>query len=503
MDKKDFLDQFTDDSKAKGSKPSSFKEEEMTKVVKEKKVIDPKWFIIPLAAIVVIGIAVYFIFLKPSITMQNFVGYTTTDVTDFVRQQGIDANGVVFKEEYSLEFDQDQIISQDVPEGTKIGKNAKLTFIVSKGADPEELVDFPTNLKDMTKDQIEEWISINKLSKTRITTVYDPVIEEGKVISYDLKNTDPKEFKRGSILQIKVSKGPQPPTQVSVEDFKGKDYGTAETWAKSKKLNIVKVEDFSDTLAAGLIISQSAAVGSTLAEGATFTVTVSKGKGVVVPDFSTMTRDQVDKWLTDNAAIVTVKEKYSNSDNYIVEQSVESGKRISVDDKFEVTKTLGKWYKFSVEFGVATPIGSTLENMADKANTLRSKGIDSFFGEWGTEGKGYYSDKYSKNEIIAVSCADSKGNRADCDGHLPLDTRFTVTLSKGLRKQFTDAELGYDSNTYDTRKCISAFEDAGIPFSINTADERCKISGFQTAPTETAKHVWYEGTSLSINKVTE
>jgi len=502
MEKKDFLDQFTDDSKASGAKPSSFKEEEMTKVVKDKKPLDPKWIIIPLAAIIVIGIAVYFIFLKPSIIMQNFVGLTKTDVANFVKQQGINADGVVIKEEYSLEFDQDQIISQDVPEGTKIGKDAKLTFVASKGADPEEHIDFPTNLKEMTKDQIEEWISINKLSKTRITTVYDAVIEEGKVISYDLKNTDPKDFKRGSILQIKISKGPQPPAQVTVEDFKGKDFETAQTWAKSKKVNIAKKEEFSDTLALGLIISQSAVAGSTIAEGSTLTVTVSKGKGIVIPDFANMTRAQVDKWLTDNAGIVTVKEKYSSSDKYIVEQSVESGKKISADEKLEVVKSLGKWYLLETEFGSNKIVGRTITDMSDACNNVRNKGIDAYVGEWQTEGVRQWSDTYSKDTIVSAKCADSKGNVVSCDGHLPLDTRFDVVCSKGLKKSFSDQDLGGKDGDgkYDTQKVIDALAKYSIPFNLTTKNNKCTITWESTGEVQPASggFIWFEG----ITKIT-
>lgn len=501
MEKKDFLDQFTDDTRTRRSKPSSFKEEEMTRVVKDKKVINPKWIIIPIIGVILLGIAVYFLFLRPNIIMGNFVGLTKTDVSDFVRQEGINADKVVFKEEYSVQFDQDQIISQNVEPGKKISTNEKLTFVVSKGADPDELVSFPTNLSEMTKEQIEEWINTNKLSKTRITTVYDPLIPEGKVISYDLKNTDPKDFKRGSILQIKVSKGPQPPGQVTVEDFKGKDYGTAETWAKTKKINIKKVEEFSDTLAAGLIISQSSPSGSTIQEESDFTVVVSKGKGVIIPDFSTMTRDQVDKWLTENAAVCIVKEKYSSKDGYIVEQSVKSGTKIGADEKVELVKTLGKWYLYSTEFG-ESPIGQTVEHMADICNNLRSKGIDAYFGEWGSTGERQWSDTYKAGQIVKVSVANSSGTKTySLEEHLPLDTRFTVTTSRGLRIVVSDTDLGgKDSKgNYTTSTALDYLISKGIPYTLDSSfesgSEKCTLDGWTV---EDGKNVWYEGETGSI-----
>ena len=122
---------------------------------------------------------------------------------------------------------------------------------------------------------------------------------EGEVISYDLQG-DADSFTRGTTLNIVVSKGKAPAGQVAVEDFKGKSQYDVETWAKGKKVNIEIVESYSDDVAAGSIITQVPASGTTLKEGETLTIYISKGKGLRGPDFTNMGTNQIAAWSAKN-----------------------------------------------------------------------------------------------------------------------------------------------------------------------------------------------------------
>ena len=90
----------------------------------------------------------------------------------------------------------------------------------------------------MTLDEINDWISKNKLSKVKVNTVYSDTVEKDQVISFDLKSVNENNFTRGTNLTISVSKGPQPAGEVTVDDFVKKEVSSAETWAKSKKVEL-------------------------------------------------------------------------------------------------------------------------------------------------------------------------------------------------------------------------------------------------------------------------
>ena len=112
-EKKDFLNQFSEENK----KPDSFKEEQLIPVTKPKREIKPAMIIIPLLALAILGILSYFLFFAPKIVMKDFVGQNKNEVAAFIKQQEIDTTGIIFKEEYSLDYPADTIIDQSIEAG--------------------------------------------------------------------------------------------------------------------------------------------------------------------------------------------------------------------------------------------------------------------------------------------------------------------------------------------------------------------------------------------------
>ncbi|MGN1405235.1 MAG: PASTA domain-containing protein, partial [Erysipelotrichaceae bacterium] len=337
-DNKDFLSQFSESNK----KPESFREEERIPVNKPKKSINPLMIIIPSVLAVVIIAVLVFVFVFPHIKVESFVGKSQSDAAAWIKQNEIESAGIVFKEEYSFDVAKGNVVSQ-TPESGKVKKNAKMTFVISKGADPDELIALP-DIKNMTKSELETWISDNKLSATKINTTYSDTVAKDEVISFDL-SVDTDKFTRGTSLKINVSKGPAPAGTIKVEDFSKKDYSYVETWAKSKKVTLKKVEAYSDDVLSGYVISQSIAADKEMKEGETLTVTVSKGKGVTVPNFLKMSESEYNTWKETNTGenLIQVKEKvnYSDSDSYVIKQSVSAGTTIAQSEVVIVTINKG------------------------------------------------------------------------------------------------------------------------------------------------------------------
>ena len=122
-EKKDFLDQFSDEDK-----PASFQEEERVPVQRERKPVNVKALIIAAIVLLLIGVGSYFLFFSPKIEMPNIVGKTKADVGSWVKQQGIESSGIVFESVYDFDNDEGVIISQSIKSGKKVKKNVKLNF---------------------------------------------------------------------------------------------------------------------------------------------------------------------------------------------------------------------------------------------------------------------------------------------------------------------------------------------------------------------------------------
>ena len=337
-DEKNFLDQFSSDGK-----PASFQEEERTPVVREKKPLNIKTLIIAAVLLLLLLIGTYFLFWAPKIEMPDFVGKTRSDVAAWVKQQGIEASGIIFDDTYDFDSDEGQILSQSIAPGKKVKNNVKLNFVLSLGPDPEERIKVP-DLETMTKEEIQEWINENKLLKTKTVTAYNNEVVENNVIDYSFSGCDEDNFTRGCTLKINVSKGPAPAGKVTVEDFEKKPYATVEAWAKSNKIQLNKVEQYSDKVDLDYVISQSIASGKTIKEGDTMTVVVSKGTAVYMPDMIGWTKKQVEAWCRKNPSAYIDMEKgvySSQTKDIVLNQSLASGSLIDPAELIELTLSLG------------------------------------------------------------------------------------------------------------------------------------------------------------------
>lgn len=480
MSEKDFLSQFSSD----GKKPDSFKEEERIKVEKPKKQVDPKIFIIIGVVLVVLGVLSYFLFFAPKIEMPDFVGQTKDDVSAWVKQQEIETTGIIFKEEYNFDNDENVILAQDVEAGTKVKNNVKVTFNISKGADPDEKVSLP-DIKSMTKDELETWIKENKLTKTKITTSYNDSVNEGEVISYEVKGVDEDDFTRSSTLNISVSKGPQPAGTVTVSDFKDKYYSEVESWAKTNKVTLNKVETYSTTIEKDKVISQSVEANKTMKTSDTLTVTVSKGKGVSVPDFSKMSESDIEAWEKKNSVIVNATTKYSNSDKKILSQSVATGTMVAEGDSIDVVKNGGKYF-YASDVGLDdAAVRANVLKLEDWCNQMRDedKGIDAYVGNWSGSAE-VYSEVYEKGQIVSIEISSySTGEKYSINDRLPLDVRFSVVVSKGkyFKSVFTKASSYEEAaSVADVMEVLS---NKGIIFNLASGvenyDSKAKIIDYK------------------------
>lgn len=455
MSEKDFLSGLVNKDK-----PDSFKEEERVPIAKKQFPFKPWMIAIPIVIVLLIIFLLWFFLFRANIELPNFVGKTKDDVAKWATQYGIETSGIIFDESYSMEYDEDVIMSQSIEGGNKVKSDVKINFGLSLGPDPDEAISVPSDLEEMTGTQIRAWIDENKLLNTKLITAFSNTIEEDKVIDVDFRNCDRNEFTRGCTLNINISKGKAPAGSVVVEDFKNKDLSTVQSWANQNKIELDTTEKYSSDVAVNMIISQSTEAGKTLKQGDTLTVVVSKGEGVTVPNFSTMTKSEVKTWAEDNAAVVTLKEVYSTSSNYVLEQSVKAGEQVGTDDKLRLTVNLGSYF-YLADTDAPELVGGSYFKLYDWCEEMREYGINAYVDNWG-ERTAVYSKEYDAGQIVSVRCFSAgNGVEVDCNSRLPLDVRFDIVISRGRGLEYT-----LDSHCNTVLDLVDFLAKNDITFSV-------------------------------------
>lgn len=421
MANKDFLSQFSTNNK-----PDSFKEEERIPVENNKKKISPKIIIIGIISLIVIGLVVFLLFFMPKIKVESFVGMKKEDAVAWIRQQGIESSGILFKEEYDFDNENGVVLSQE-PTSGKVTNKAKMTFVISKGPDPDESVAVP-DFKSMDKEAITNWIQTNKLLSTKLNTTYSDDVEKDEFIKADYSGCDEDTFTRGCTLKITISKGAKPEEEISMVNFVDKSINDFQTWANSKKLKLDITEVYSETKERDIVISQSAKENEKVKSGDTIYVTVSKGKGVMIPDFAKMSERDINDWLTENQGLVKVTKKYSPEGNYVLEQSASKGTYIDNDNKLKITLNLGNSCYLSDIYsylGVSSFVGQSYDKLKDWADQLEDIGIHM------ETYKDVVDSTKPKTEIISISIWDGNDNYSEIE-KLPLSFDVHCSVSSGL-----------------------------------------------------------------------
>jgi serine/threonine-protein kinase len=220
--------------------------------------------------------------------------YTTTPgllgLTEQAAQAKLEAQGLhsrtgspVFSETVAA----GKVVSTDPDPGGKVRKNGTVTLVLSKG---KERYDVP-DLAGKPLDQAKAALQGLHLTAT-VSQAYDEKVPSGTVISTDPEPGTP--LKRGAPVTLVVSKGRQP---IPVTDWTGKPADRATADLQDKGLKVATSQDYSETVPAGSVISQSPTAG-TLYRGDTVTLVVSQGPPLVqVPDVRDMKASEARKVL--------------------------------------------------------------------------------------------------------------------------------------------------------------------------------------------------------------
>lgn len=213
---------------------------------------------------------------------------------------------------------------------------------------------------------------------------------------------------------------------ITVPDFTKKTKAEVETWAKNNEI-VVNFEEVTSTdIEAGIVISQGIAKDEKLAKKEQMTVTVSLGKGIIVPDFSEYSLE--DAATAVSGVDIQVKTIYTESMSYgqLVSQSVAAGTELtSKDDQtIKVVYSAGQPYLKDLR-------GTTVEGDLQKL----------FYDEFQSKGANI------NYQIRYVDSAEAKGMVVAMNVHseyLPLN--YTVYLDVSLGNLSGTQQYGTPQN---------------------------------------------------------
>ncbi|OJG91835.1 hypothetical protein RV15_GL000275 [Enterococcus silesiacus] len=315
---------------------------------------------------------------------------------------------------YSKEVEVNKVISQKSKKGSKIKKGSELTIQSSLGADPEEKLTLP-DFMTMKKSEAEKWIKDNQAENVSLIDEYSDTLEKGKPVRFEIVNKEVTKdtYKRKDKANMYYSKGKETfEKNISVPDFTKKMKAEVESWAKTNDIKVTYEEASSAEIPAESIISQSIAKDQKVAKKDSLTVTVSLGKGFIVPNFADYTQEEAGTAV--EGLNLQAKSVFTNSVPYgqLISQSVEAGTQLTSKDDLKV----------KIYYSAGQPYLKDL-----RGNTLEGDLQKQFYDEFQSKGANIqYTVRY-------VDSAEPKGTVVRMSAYnLYVPLEYTVALDISL-----------------------------------------------------------------------
>jgi serine/threonine-protein kinase len=279
-----------------------------------------------LLALVVIAAAAFGAFavetklFTPTVSIPSVVGLSDAKARAALSAKQLSA--VYAPGVYSTSVPADHVISQRPAAQASLKEGSSVTLELSRGLPP---VTVPPSLTSYTCAQAQAALSAVHLNGSCPTASasYSATAPDGQVITYSLGSVqNPKTVPYGSTLTLVVSKGPPP---VAVPSVSG-SYDAAAAALQAAGFTPTQANQFSNTVPAGQVIGTSPASGTLQQKGATVTVYVSLGVGVVIPS-GLIGEDATTAGQTlENLGLVPA---YSGKGNRVVAVSPTSGETVT------------------------------------------------------------------------------------------------------------------------------------------------------------------------------
>ena len=207
---------------------------------------------------------------KEQVTVPN-VQYMHKDVAEReLKKVGLEVNFAYVESQDAVK---DTIVSQNIEADSEYGKGGTVTLSVSKTK--AKTSNQKAAVPDFTNVDLKEAVAIAREKGLYIVVSErkeSSDIAKGKIIT---QNTDAGvNKKKGTIIEVVVSTGQE---VITVPDIQYQDKEMAVSILEKAGLHVQVIEQTSDTVASGKVISQDIQAGNKVAVNTTITITVSTG----------------------------------------------------------------------------------------------------------------------------------------------------------------------------------------------------------------------------------
>lgn len=213
-----------------------------------------------------------------NVRVPDVVNMTEKAAKTSLQSAGLTVGAV--KRTYSSDVKKGNVISTTPKADSPVDKGRKVSLLVSKGPNLTKVPDveglyLATAKKKLTK------LGFKVKTREAPSNEYLP----GLIISQSVKagrKVDATKTKITLVVAVALEDQSKPSSSSSkatfkLDDLTGKSLANAQSYAKSKKLNLKVEKDYSDSVDTGDVISMDPGAGSEVSEGDTLTVTISKG----------------------------------------------------------------------------------------------------------------------------------------------------------------------------------------------------------------------------------
>ncbi|PID98304.1 MAG: serine/threonine protein kinase [Actinobacteria bacterium] len=234
-----------------------------------------------------------------------YVMLPTTDgraVSDV--QRDIETLGlrISIEEAFSDTVEKGVVISSQPESQTSVHKDTRVTLVVSKGVDMRTVPDVSAKPYGEAQAILQE--AGFTLGET--TEDWSEEIPLGAVISQSVEAGT--QLRVDSSVDLVVSKGRQP---IDVENYVDTQASETKTRLEEQGLTVTVTEEYSDTVAEGVIIRQAPAAGTQVYRGDTIELVVSRGPEMIeVPDVYGKSATEAKQLLEEAGFTVSVEDLF-------------------------------------------------------------------------------------------------------------------------------------------------------------------------------------------------
>ena len=269
---------------------------------------------------VALGIGSWYALIGPGsrIVVPSVVGASIEEANAALAPLGLTSE--VVERRFDEDIASGKILESDPSGGDKVDAGGRVNLVVSKG---QERYVIPV-LTGLTPSAALKVLTSQPLKSAGISEEFNTTIPKGLVISSNPPNG--QKVKRDTPVSILVSKGIE---EIALTTYVGQSADQAQNELTEAGFNVESSFAYSETVAAGAVVSQTPAGVVSAPKGSTITLVVSKGsKFVFIPNVYSIETNKAMATLKDLGLKVKVRSIGKKTVKYVTNVSPKIGTKV-------------------------------------------------------------------------------------------------------------------------------------------------------------------------------